>query len=70
MDTRMSELIEGFDTETLEGMIENEGLDYFFNGYISVEDITNEELREAVMTYLDARTMIIHTLEKHGINAE
>lgn len=66
----MSELIEGFDAETLEGMIENEGLDYFFNGYISVEDITNEELREAVMTYLDARGMIIHTLEKHGINAE
>lgn len=66
----MSELIEGFDTETLEGMIENEGLDYFFNGYISVEDITNEELREVVMAYLDARAMIIHTLEKHGINAE
>ena len=66
----MSELINGFDAETLEGKIEDEGLDYFFNGYIDIGNITNEELREAVMTYLDARAMIVHTLEKHGINAE
>jgi len=66
----MSELIKGFDAETLEGKIENEGLDYFFTGYIGFEKIIDPELREAVYSYLQAREQIVYVLEKHGINAE
>lgn len=63
----MNELIKGYDKEIIEGKIENEGLDYFFNGYISFENIIDAELREAVWSYLEAREQIMYVLEKHGI---
>lgn len=63
----MTELIKGYDKENLEGKIENEGLDYFFNGYISYENIVDAELREAVWSYLEAREQIVYVLEKHGV---
>ncbi len=63
----MNELIKGYDKEIIEGKIENEGLDYFFNGYISFENIIDAELREAVWSYLEAREQIVYVLEKHGI---
>lgn len=63
----MNELIKGYDKEIIEGKIENEGLDYFFNGYIDYESIVDAELREAVWSYLEAREQIVYVLEKHGI---
>ncbi len=63
----MIELVKGYDNENLEGMIENEGLDYFFNGYISFENIIDPELREAVCQYREAREEILYVLEKNGI---
>lgn len=66
----MTELIKGFDAETLEGKIENEGLDYFFNGYIGFENIIDPELREAVWSYLEARESIVYVLSKHGVEVE
>jgi len=63
----MTELIKGYDLANLEGKIENEGLDYFFNGYISFEKIIDPELREAVWLYNKAREEIICVLEKNGI---
>lgn len=63
----MNELIKGYDKEIIEGKIENEGLDYFFNGYIGYESIVDAELREAVWSYLEAREQIVYVLEKHGI---
>jgi hypothetical protein len=66
----MNELIKGYDKENLEGMIENEGLDYFFNGYISFENIIDPELREAVFSYKQAREEIIYVLSKNGIEVD
>ncbi len=63
----MTELVKGYDNENLEGKIENEGLDYFFNGYISFENIIYPELREAVWEYRKAREQILYVLEKNGI---
>lgn len=63
----MTELVKGYTIENLEGKIENEGLDYFFNGYISVENIVDKELQKAVFDYHAARDLIIYILEKHGV---
>lgn len=64
----MNELIEGYNTETIESKIENEGLDYFLSSYVDADKIIDDELREAVYSYLDARGLIIHIFEKHGID--
>jgi hypothetical protein len=66
----MVELIKGYDSESLEGKIENEGLDYFFQGYISLENILDDALLDAVKDYLDARSEIIYILNKHGISVD
>ena len=64
----MTVLIEGYDKETLEGKIESEGLDYFFQGYVSPEKVIDGALCDAVKNYLDARCKIIYLLNEHGID--
>ena len=63
----MTELVKGYSNEDLEGMIENEGLDYFFNGYVSFEKIVDADLSDAVGAYIESRQRIIRILDEHGI---
>lgn len=63
----MTELVKGYSNEDLEGMIENEGLDYFFNGYLSFEKIVDTDLRDAVGAYIESRQRIIRILDEHRI---
>lgn len=63
----MTELVKGYSNEDLEGMIENEGLDYFFNGYLSFEKIVDADLSDAVRAYIESRQRIVRILDEHGI---
>ncbi|MFZ1301659.1 MAG: hypothetical protein WAQ27_03765 [Candidatus Microsaccharimonas sp.] len=68
--TGTSNFIEGYDIENLSSMIESEGLDYFFQGYISVDRITNPLLRRKVKDYLEAREDLVDFLKSRGVEIE
>lgn len=63
----MTELIKDWTIEDLEAKLENEGLDYFFTSYISVNTIVDNNLKKAVEQYLEARGEILSILEEHGV---
>lgn len=62
-----AEPIQGYDIESLGGMIENEGLEYFFLDYLSPSKIQDEALRDAAHLLNVARDRLVERLEELGV---
>lgn len=53
--------------EDLAGMIENEGLDYFFTEYLNPDSILDHDLRMYVKDWVDGRKLAVQRLRVLGV---
>lgn len=60
-------LVKGFTNSELGGKIDNEGLDYFFRGYLSPDSILDPDLRAAVDRFNAAMDDIEAILDEAGV---
>ena len=61
-------IIKGYESEDdLAGMIENEGLDYFFTEYLDPDKILDDKLRVSVMNWQNQRNDAIDRLSELGV---
>lgn len=61
-------IIKGYESnEDLAGMIENEGLDYYFMEYLDPDSIIDDKLRVSVMNWQNQRADAIDRLRELGV---